>query len=157
MAKASPTSEFQSTLPRGSDKTFLSSSFPWQYFNPRSLAGATLVKIFGIFIITTFQSTLPRGSDTSLSPVALRPEGISIHAPSRERPMTGQSRNSSTEHFNPRSLAGATMIGLINVATRAFQSTLPRGSDKVVENKTFRHEKISIHAPSRERPMSALI
>ena len=75
-----------------------------------------------------FQSTLPRGSDR----IAVWAHGfipISIHAPSRERPRSGkmfnreiefqstlprgsdiviQANNGAGNHFNPRSLAGAT-------------------------------------------------
>ena len=98
--------QFQSTLPRGSD---LSSPIPtalYIYFNPRSLAGATvqLHLIFGIntdfnprslagatamsfrlsAILSPFQSTLPRGSDQNPT-LLLSTATISIHAPSRER------------------------------------------------------------------------
>ena len=55
---------------------------------------------------------------------------ISIHAPSRERP----------EPFIP------------NKPVRAFQSTLPRGSDCSCHYGHYYYNMISIHAPSRERP-----
>ena len=117
---------FQSTLPRGSDMLmFRSLAIIWN-FNPRSLAGATAKK--SKFIVSyLFQSTLPRGSDLN-DRNALIGMSISIHAPSRERqsvcsPVMGD------QHFNPRSLAGATY-------------------DKLYD--AINHD-ISIHAPSRER------
>ena len=118
------------------------------YFNPRSLAGATLVQSYrhsryifqstlprGSDKITTmrkeitigFQSTLPRGSDVSAHDEASDPL-ISIHAPSRERPY-GQSFSKVGERF---------------------QSTLPRGSDRH-QQQLQQQIQISIHAPSRER------
>ncbi len=76
-----------------------------------------------------FQSTLPRGSD--YNPFQCLP---------------------AANHFNPRSLAGATRRSMrILYCASTFQSTLPRGSDNlvfVVERFLF---PISIHAPSRER------
>ena len=98
---------------------------------------------------------------------------ISIHAPSRERP-DGNGVDYDNQDFNPRSLAGATLMWL-SAAVQAleFQSTLPRGSDTIlfIMNglemnfnprslagatldfywPSFAHLGISIHAPSRER------
>ena len=141
---------FQSTLPRGSD--LLPTAAHRQklfYFNPRSLAGATLrgmlsisrsinfnprslagatPTIFNGAFWLSFQSTLPRGSDPvrrhSVFPCA---------------------------YFNPRSLAGATVGYLRQCADKIFQSTLPRGSD-IVTGQGDTKSEISIHAPSRERP-----
>ena len=76
------------------------------YFNPRSLAGATSRRML-IGTLLTFQSTLPRGSDK-----------------------TATKWGADGKHFNPRSLAGAT-IPLLCKPVPA---------------------RISIHAPSRERP-----
>ena len=58
-----------------------------------------------------FQSTLPRGSDHS---TRFRPSlaGISIHAPSRERPIRFLTTCWMLSNFNPRSLAGATSTRL---------------------------------------------
>ena len=110
-----------------------------------------------------------------------RPEpedfSISIHAPSRERPITayqlrqckpfqstlphGSDRKSwalyvTDFYFNPRSLTGATEI---NTSTfrlaRIFQSTLPHGSDLYYPFLLALIICISIHAPSRERPCSS--
>ena len=55
---------------------------------------------------------------------------ISIHAPSRERLLI-QSVSQIHRYFNPRSLAGATMLISIGTFGRTFQSTLPYGSEVV--------------------------
>ena len=56
---------------------------------------------------------------------------ISIHAPSRERRNIVK-RDTRQSNFNPRSLAGATIFFFkeFKIIIR-FQSTLPRGSDRV--------------------------
>ena len=77
--------------------------------------------------MVTFQSTLPRGSDISKL-VICAAVSISIHAPSRER-LRFAGRGIEWLHFNPRSLAGATLKFLIIILNFLFQSTLPRGSD----------------------------
>ena len=98
-----------------------------QYFNPRSLAGATT-------------ECYQKGGN----------QNISIHAPLRERRKqpfqlcalhyfnprslagaTGRGSRGSKRlfNFNPRSLAGATKNLLRCLRCRIFQSTLPCGSD----------------------------
>ena len=99
------------------------------YFNPRSLAGATLSRVQPHQIAYIFQSTLPCGSDAQC-----------------------YSLPSFMYYFNPRSLAGATisevlaylvnsisihaplrerLFSLVNRRHVAqFQSTLPCGSDR---------------------------
>ena len=84
---ASTTRSFQSTLPHGSDQTI----------------SAVTPRIF------LFQSTLPHGSDY-FQTRGVRPKKISIHAPSRERPVRNISIKSTTSYFNPRSLTGATLL-----------------------------------------------
>ena len=82
----------------------------------------------------------------------LKHRQISIHAPSRERPFFYLFARSWLSHFNPRSLAGATVFLLIRALVAiAFQSTLPRGSDVYLDSWTIFKRGISIHAPSRER------
>ena len=118
-----------------------------------------------------FQSTLPYGSEIKpVLRVAL--PAISIHAPLRERPV-GTTGASSGSDFNPRSLTGAKptrrwfpqrwSVISIHAPLRerllappmirrppGFQSTLPYGSEKRLNNQnTF--AEISIHAPLRER------
>ena len=120
-----------------------------------------------------FQSTLPRGSDDTDQPDAQLPCHISIHAPSRERPMLFSKPLRYAAYFNPRSLAGATIALFTAINSRlfqstlprgsdpifgcsylcyfVFQSTLPRGSDPIIRNSERFAGIISIHAPSRER------
>ena len=123
------------------------------YFNPRSLTGATSVRLLAC-------------PETSR---------ISIHAPSRERLEPPPALGGLFQYFNPRSLTGATDAYLIiyditinfnprsltgatgvavkpNTGTSGFQSTLPHGSDPAVLISVRLHHLISIHAPSRERP-----
>ena len=122
---------FQSTLPRGSDLAIICLDLRRWNFNPRSLAGATQMAVFFLPIFI-----------------------ISIHAPSRERHIGLIALLAYVLNFNPRSLAGATHGTQSRAADgRAFQSTLPRGSDY---NKTKDKYvmNISIHAPSRERRFS---
>ena len=148
-----------------------------EYFNPRSLAGATAVQLD-----------------------LVRVRHISIHAPLRERPPFTQHFSAGTRfqstlpcgsdagpprsasrhfYFNPRSLAGATCFQIFNLvfdisisihaplrerllAPRIlklilrFQSTLPCGSDPERRLK-MTINAISIHAPSRERLGGAFI
>ena len=97
---------FQSTLPRGSDLPMSRLAPMAQHFNPRSLAGATISG-------TKFKTLI----------------GISIHAPSRERP------TDSTDYLFP------TVISI-----HAPSRERPRDADLLEALK-----QISIHAPSRER------
>ena len=102
---------------------------------------------------------------------------ISIHAPSRERRIVNSFFIPSASYFNPRSLTGATYItigvlicqqnfnprSLTGATLKArryinnivFQSTLPHGSDKEVLSLDS-ERLISIHAPSRERPIEVM-
>ena len=143
------------------------------YFNPRSLTGATARRFTRFNCRVLFQSTLPYGSDI----VRQRNRhciGISIHAPSRERP-TCRKEVHQTMYFNPRSLTGATTIshfalvychdfnprsltgataGMIDTAGRRvnFNPRSLTGATygyNTVGAVTF----ISIPAPSRERLM----
>ena len=118
---------FQSTLPRGSDSQQFIIVSQRQHFNPRSLAGATGFS-------NKFMDDLE----------------ISIHAPSRERRRTLNCWKQIVSNFNPRSLAGATETANIKADTALFQSTLPRGSDRLAAFAEL-PAAISIHAPSRER------
>ena len=141
---------FQSTLPRGSDLI-------WEqhrrcsngYFNPRSLAGATMQQPMPMALKGNFNPRSLAGATQfldvriyatlyfnprSLAGATKLPSHcdtpiISIHAPSRERPgACGCAYNAG--YFNPRSLAGATIAKVAHISVnRLFQSTLPRGSD----------------------------
>ena len=98
--------KFQSTLPRGSDIYGTLRGIFIIYFNPRSLAGATIADTCRFRFVKIsihapsrerlarsprlrssilFQSTLPRGSDVIFSIFSKLLQQISIHAPSRER------------------------------------------------------------------------
>ena len=103
------------------------------YFNPRSLAGATSTKLI-IYASLKFQSTLPCGSDRGLEKDLKTKDLISIHAPLRERLVVLLTFFLLT-YFNPRSLAGATLV------------RLKRGVCIM----------ISIHAPLRERLLVAFL
>ena len=121
-----------------------------------------------------FQSTLPHGSDPLMT-LSQWETGISIHAPSRERPISSLSRAASSNfnprsltgatrdkaaytccprHFNPRSLTGATRRK--KKATPAFWISIhaPSRERHSIELTYVDAEKISIHAPSRERRLA---
>ena len=99
-----------------------------------------------------FQSTLPHGSDGTVSgghcilSVSIHAPSrerrrlhvkgahmgdVSIHAPSQERRPTIVLQKTITDGFNPRSLTGATVTTATSLKLMLFQSTLPRGSDKL--------------------------
>ena len=149
--------EFQSTLPRGSDRCAVSwpqscgrisihapsrerqisaAAFraALRNFNPRSLAGATLMLISRQPKTAVFQSTLPRGSDIdaleALNTVSL----ISIHAPSRER-----------HHDHPQ----RQKHGMISIHA-------PSRERHLCVILKFPGASISIHAPSRERQTATI-
>ena len=142
-------SKFQSTLPRGSDRFLPGSQYIREYFNPRSLAGAT--KKCGVKVVSVrisihapsrerrschsrqrtrkqFQSTLPRGSDK-----------------------IGCLTRSCRTNFNPRSLAGATAATRLRLGRMQYFN--PRSLAGATRERHPAGEcvKISIHAPSRER------
>ena len=152
---ASAKAIFQSTLPRGSDGTCAERKPGAEYFNPRSLAGATRRTFGAVSLIRDFNprslagATLAgrrRQAHASISIHAPSRERqaplsvgasywrISIHAPSRERPGQINRVALATSDFNPRSLAGATGKLVVIVL----------------------YDTISIHAPSRERPCNRI-
>ena len=98
------------------------------YFNPRSLAGATGRGALHILHGIDFNPRSLAGA-TGKNYVMCPTCRISIHAPSRER-LKNQLLYVDEQHFNPRSLAGATDALAVMML----------------------HSAISIHAPSRERP-----
>ena len=101
------------------------------YFNPRSLTGATCCFCSRYCYTITFQSTLPRGSDASATVYGIQLLLFQSTLPygSDQLALFGFS---SLTHFNPRSLAGAT----------------------VLNKEIYAQGNISIHAPSRERRCS---
>ena len=92
----SPTLEFQSTLPYGSDLYVVRTHGKQRYFNPRSLTGAR-------------NSVLYTARDTR----------ISIHAPLRERKVKAPMPQPSG-HFNPRSLTGAIVSTSLSAFVKDF-------------------------------------
>ena len=145
---------FQSTLPHGSDLASGFSPFSDSIFQS-TLPHGSDQRLRSRFACTMkFQSTLPHGSDHN--------EFLSVHI---------------LQHFNPRSLTGATIarivvaaithisihapsrerrnIGQLIIISRTFQSTLPHGSDSPLIFCACA-SGISIHAPSRERRLACL-
>ena len=142
---------FQSTLPHGSDIKSILRVMLRPYFNPRSLAGATSACLLSIYRIRHFNPRSLAGATgetkavkdvlkISIHAPSRERLGwtfgdqdvylISIHAPSRER-LQGFSPSVRLRDFNPRSLAGATMVRQKKCHLLfIFQSTLPRGSDR---------------------------
>ena len=120
-----------------------------------------------------FQSTLPRGSDAAVAKSLASCKPISIHAPSRERPITSTISTNGKSNFNPRSLAGATlqvdvaaMVDVISIHAPSRERRLLRRFDysiyghfnprslagaTLMRNINIKSVGISIHAPSRER------
>ena len=70
----------------------------------------------------------PSRERPSATSITINQFRISIHAPSRER-LSGRYYFGLYQHFNPRSLAGATLFPHPRRKFAIFQSTLPRGSD----------------------------
>ena len=99
---------FQSTPPCGGDKVCRRAWMERPDFNPRPLAGATMIHKPSC-VVSGFQSTPPCGGDWPCVGKILISRKISIHAPLRGR------------------LAGALFL----VAGIVFQSTPPCGGDGV--------------------------
>ena len=142
-----------------------------RYFNPRSLTGATFL-LSGLSIQSKFQSTLLYGSDRTQ---AARPAPWPLFQSMLPYGSDAGPEGAYIYHanFNPRSLTGATALGLepipltpisIHAPSRerqrypadvydksAFQSTLPHGSDGSHTHVLNNPCDISIHAPLRER------
>ena len=115
-----------------------------------------MFRVASVLVAVSFQSTLPRGSDFACK-LYISTSDISIHAPSRERLFCLQSIYINIGHFNPRSLAGATIgraegrstINNFNPRSLAGATVGRQSGHKVIK-------QISIHAPSRERPSAWL-
>ena len=121
-------SQFQSTLPCGSDYHILCLVVHGRYFNPRSLAGATRIFNSTNSITALFQSTLPCGSDRSV---------FAQFAPSC--------------NFNPRSLAGATCLFCKRPHCLKISIHAPLRERRFFVKFYAADKYISIHAPLRER------
>ena len=81
----------------------------------------------------------------------LKDYAISIHAPSRERLTISSLGRAASSNFNPRSLTGAT-LALVkqNLANAHFNPRSLTGATQMSKGSLY-VERISIHAPSRER------
>ena len=122
------------------------------YFNPRTLAGATLKTDYNIIYNFQFQSTHPCGCDSACSSPAVSTGRISIHAPLRVRPHKKRKEKKPGANFNPRTLAGATLWAVRDAwADVEFQSTHPCGCDLQTALFSWAEIGISIHAPLRVR------
>ena len=140
-------------------------------FNPRSREGATftadredraiLVSIhapakerhylqFLFYAKNEFQSTLPRRSDKSCTGATEREDMFQSTLPRRSDTISLRA-DRGLRSFNPRSREGATHSEQSNNKRIVFQSTLPRRSDGVLLYKNWDTEKVSIHAPAKER------
>ena len=100
--------------------------------------------------LPAFQSTLPHGSDLSGRKNRAY-QHISIHAPSRERLGTRFSVLLMSTFQSTLPHGSDSLMLIATFSTYLFQSTLPHGSDLRSYRRYF-GSRISIHAPSRERP-----
>ncbi len=119
---------FQSTLPRGSDFNFAVKYYGLANFNPRSLAGATFKAFFPASCFSYFNPRSLAGA-TENSITKGHGKNISIHAPSRERRARKEIKFTPADisiHAPSRERRKSLSAAL---ASLAFQSTLPRGSD----------------------------
>ena len=121
------------------------------YFNPRSLAGATVSWITVLASAPLFQSTLPCGSDSRISTIHFLAT-ISIHAPLRERQTLTGGLLILKLHFNPRSLAGATTPVIECDPATGISIHAPLRERRLAATVKRACVSISIHAPLRERP-----
>ena len=85
------------------------SKLPANNFNPRSLAGATLITADVLSVVLNFNPRSLAGA-THMQELAYHRPAISIHAPLRERRTSAPKKLPYAKDFNPRSLAGATII-----------------------------------------------
>ena len=161
---------FQSTPPCGGDCLTKKLHHLRRHFNPRPLAGAT----FNIRMVRDHRKDFnPRPLAGATIEVKVKPNKptISIHAPLRGRPTRRRSgcrmilfqstppcggdkmigvAASVYRDFNPRPLAGATIIVTVEDELKLFQSTPPCGGDCEMKNIADKII-ISIHAPLRGR------
>ena len=149
-------SKFQSTLPCGSD------AVPLHTLNaPRISIHAPLRERLKwskrLPKPRPFQSTLPCGSDRWVPAEQQILLCISIHAPLRERLVMLVLVIIVLINFNPRSLAGATVLFLSSVffVIISIHAPLRERRHRLLQHLFFGW--ISIHAPSRERLSAAIV
>ena len=144
---------FQSTLPRGSDSTANAIKYLWRWISIHAPSRERQSKKVNYKIKRGISIHAPSRERHDRSHVYKTTFNISIHAPSRERQL----------------LAGVIQMVLVFQSTlprgsdrtyknllrlvKVFQSTLPRGSDNMKVCYISLFNRISIHAPSRERQL----
>ena len=74
--------QFQSTRPHGARLLVLVLWLPLHHFNPRARVGRDYASCCAVSDVAPFQSTRPHGGATFNPLLLIRPQGISIHAPS---------------------------------------------------------------------------
>ena len=121
------------------------------YFNPRSLTGAT-VDIHHRAMRAEFQSTLPHGSDYLTE--AFNIKGILFQSTLPH----GSDHNCCyylrcNSNFNPRSLTGATNGSTASTTCTRISIHAPSRERPYASCSKVTSSQISIHAPSRERPI----
>ena len=136
VASLRPSSEFQSTRPRGRTRLFAVFGVCADHsFNPRVLAGGRDARNEQRIKSFMFQSTRPRGRTRQAATPEKPPASVSIHASSREDATIYPGLSIREYGFNPRVLAG--------------------GRDKL--DSYFQGERsVSIHASSREDATSTV-
>ena len=164
---------FQSTLPCGSDGLLLPADIPQDTFQSTLPCGSDTTAAKLSSSEKVFQSTLPCRSDIDARG-GTRYTEISIHAPLRERQfdrtatsvahvfqstlprgsdLCDVKRYIHLRHFNPRSLARATRLFLMTILLQKISIHAP---SRERHDKVFGYQEryaISIHAPSRERQL----
>ena len=119
------------------------------YFNPRSLAGATIrCGLCG----HTYVDFNPR-SLAGATPTAKADKlacGISIHAPLRERRIN-RLNSISTIRFQSTLPCGSDTISIITILSTSISIHAPLRERRAITFESARYVAISIHAPLRER------
>ena len=142
---------FQSTLPRGSDAVHTSDNVALCYFNPRSLTRATLTRSLTAAGFQRFQSTLPYGSDPRRGTNRSLAFTFQSTLPYGSDKVANCTPN-AVKHFNPRSLAGATIENAERLIEIAISIHAPLRERRQASIPSSTNGAISIHAPLRERP-----
>ena len=113
---------------RGATQPYILISAPSSNFNPRSR----------------------KGSDCAGGNTCRFIRGISIHAPARGATQRGADYGAEADYFNPRSRKGSDPAIYLDFCTFVqFQSTLPQGERRFLQNTSRHLRPISIHAPAR--------
>ena len=139
-------SRFQSTLPRGSDCSIVLRTVMLMNFNPRSLAGATVLCpraaiAWADFNPRSLTGATGRGNGFSKSFT------ISIHAPSRERHFVLMYLGEFDEFQSTLPHGSDAILLLISSLLLIFQSTLPHGSDTCANSSAGRGHKFQSTLP----------